>query len=302
MKESRMLKSYDDGGSFDRILGEAGEAANGDESLKLSLLTKTIVKDLVDKQMQELAAASLLIMRQEAVVTMENSVCVATSDYLDFRIPKRTRGTAIKSFPRIAAAMPPLPPLVLNLKKKKITVKRCFNQAHSSETEEEEEEAVIRKPKRQKKRKGNNDDQEQVAELPELFRNRIEEENGTDVVLVMQKHVTASDLKKNLNRLSIPKNQIRADGFINEEEKKILEDKKKLPIEVLLIPPSLKENVKLNLRRWPMGNTFSYNLIDKWWSCVVNDADNRLEVGSIIQLWRFRKNITDLCFALVKVD
>ncbi|KAJ4716764.1 B3 domain-containing protein [Melia azedarach] len=229
------MNVYDDGGSFHRILREA----------------------------EALAVDALLILSEEVVTLTENRV--AKFDNLGFHVPRR-RSAVTEKLPGIPADMPTLSPLVLN-KKKKIILKRCFDQTQNRGKEE---------------------------------KHRIEEENGTDVVLVIQKHITASDLKKKLNRLSIPKDQIRADDFVNEEEKKNLEDKN--PIRVLLIPPSLKENVTLDLKRWTMNNTFSYNLIDKWYSSVVEDADNRLEIGSLVQLWRFRKNITDLCFALVKVE
>lgn len=43
----------DDGGSFERILREAEEAANGDESLKMSSLTRIIVQQLVEKQLAQ---------------------------------------------------------------------------------------------------------------------------------------------------------------------------------------------------------------------------------------------------------
>ncbi|KAJ4716765.1 B3 domain-containing protein [Melia azedarach] len=265
-----MMKLCDDGGgSFHGILSEA----------------------------EALAVEALLLLSEEFVTFAENRV--AKFDNLGFHVARRRRDIVLKNLPRIPATVPQLPPLVLNMKKKIITLKRCFDQIQNSGEEEEEEEA-IRKPKRQKKRKDNSGVQEHVPDMPESFKNRIEEENGTDVALVIQKHITASDLKKHLNRLSIPKDQIRADDFVNEEEKRILEGKN--PIRVLLIPPSLKENVTLDLKRWTMNNTFSYNLIDKWYSSVVEDADNRLEIGSLVQLWRFRKNITDLCFALVKIE
>ncbi|KAH9657502.1 B3 domain-containing protein [Citrus sinensis] len=228
-----------DGGSFDRILKAAEEAADGDESLKMSLVTRIIVQQLVEKQMAQ----------------------KKKFDNLGFDIytQKRKRG-------------------------------------------DKDDEKEIRKPRKQREKGNKNVNQEEsvVADMPESFENRIREENGTDLVLVMQKKITECDLRSNNNRLSIPPTKVRDDNFLNPKEKGILNAKE--GIEVFMIPPSLKHNVPLTLKKWRMGDNYTYNLMNTWHALVVDDKDNGLELGSEVQLWSFRKNNSDLCFALVKLE
>lgn len=62
-----------------------------------------------------------------------------------------------------------------------------------------------------------------------------------------------------------------------------------------MIPPSLKSNVKLKLKKWKI----SYSLVEKWHSLVVSNPDNRLREGTTVNLWSFRRNkSSELCFAL----
>ena len=136
--------------------------------------------------------------------------------------------------------------------------------------------------------------------MPESFKNRIREENGTDLVLVMQKTITECDLRSNNNRLSIPPTKVRDDNFLNQKEKSILNAKE--GIEVFMIPPPLKHSVPLTLKKWKMGDNYTYNLMNTWHALVVDDKDNGLELGTEVQLWGFRKNNSDLCFALVKLE
>lgn len=57
-------------------------------------------------------------------------------------------------------------------------------------------------------------------DLPEEYKNHIEEMNGTDVVLVIQKALTAIDLEKCNNHLSISFRQISNTNFLSQEERK----------------------------------------------------------------------------------
>ena len=135
--------------------------------------------------------------------------------------------------------------------------------------------------------------------MPESLKNRIiQEENGKDVVLVMSKKIGKTDLNKNDNRLLIPWGNLRDYSFLNQEEKSILDSKNgaKKGIEVSVIPPSLESNVKLKLKKWKTG----YCLTEKWHSLVVNNQENGLEIGVTVNLWSFRNNSSELCFALQK--
>ncbi|KAH9657503.1 B3 domain-containing protein [Citrus sinensis] len=253
-----------DGGSFDRILKAAEEAADGDESLKMSLVTRIIVQQLVEKQMAQ----------------------KKKFDNLGFDIYTQKRKR--------------MPSLILKINNKKIALKRCFDQTNDRGDKDDEKE--IRKPRKQREKGNKNVNQEEsvVADMPESFENRIREENGTDLVLVMQKKITECDLRSNNNRLSIPPTKVRDDNFLNPKEKGILNAKE--GIEVFMIPPSLKHNVPLTLKKWRMGDNYTYNLMNTWHALVVDDKDNGLELGSEVQLWSFRKNNSDLCFALVKLE
>ncbi|KAH9697150.1 B3 domain-containing protein [Citrus sinensis] len=274
MEERKMKwRLNDDGGSFERILREAEEAANGDESLKMSSLTRIIVQQLVEKQLAQ----------------------KKKFDNLGFDIPKRRRGSVSENLPSRR-----MPSLILKINNKKITLKRCFDQTHDRGDKDDEKE--IRQPRKQRKKGNKNVNQEErvVADMPESFKNRIQEENGTDLVLVMQKKITECDLRSNNNRLSIPPTKVRDDNFVNQKEKSILNTKE--GIEVLMIPPSLKHIVPLTFKKWKMGDNYTYNLMKTWHDLVVDDKDNGLELGSEVQLWCFRKNNSDLCFALVKLE
>ena len=264
---------HDDSGSFERILREAEEAANGDESLKMSSLTRIIVQQLVEKQLAQ----------------------KKKFDNLGFDIPKRRRGSVSENLPSRRMSS-----LILKINNKKITLKRCFDQTHDRGDKDDEKE--IRQPRKQRKKGNKNVNQEErvVADMPESFKNRIQEENGTDLVLVMQKTITGCDLRSNNNRLSIPPTKVRDDNFVNQKEKSILNTKE--GIEVLMIPPSLKHIVPLTFKKWKMGDNYTYNLMKTWHDLVVDDKDNGLELGSEVQLWSFRKNNSDLCFALVKLE
>ena len=66
-----------------------------------------------------------------------------------------------------------------------------------------------------------------ALDIPEEVRNHIERRlNGTDIMLVIEKKLTATDMNKGENRLSVPRKQVRVD-FLTEEEKQELGNKLK---------------------------------------------------------------------------
>ncbi|KDO50077.1 hypothetical protein CISIN_1g040315mg, partial [Citrus sinensis] len=132
----------------------------------------------------------------------------------------------------------------------------------------------------------------EMLDMPESLKNHIiQEENGKDIVLVMNKKIGKTDLNKNDNRLLIAWGNVRDYNFLNQEEKSILNSKKgaNKGIEVSVIPPSLESNVKLKLKKWNTG----YCLTDKWHSLVVNNQENGLEIGVTVKLYSFRNNSSE---------
>ncbi|KAL5770514.1 hypothetical protein ACOSP7_014668 [Xanthoceras sorbifolium] len=89
-------------------------------------------------------------------------------------------------------------------------------------------------------------------DLPEEFRSMIDKLNGTDIMLVIQKNITETDMDTKLNCLSVPRKQVRAE-FMTEEEKQRLE--KKQGREVLMIQPCLEEAKEITLQKWNMSET-----------------------------------------------
>jgi hypothetical protein len=72
----------------------------------------------------------------------------------------------------------------------------------------------------------NNDNdqlQEERLELPLEFKQKIEQMEGSDVMLVMQKKLTKTDVKANNDQLSIPKNECITEKFLNSEDKSSLD-------------------------------------------------------------------------------
>ncbi|KAK9184718.1 hypothetical protein WN943_025069 [Citrus x changshan-huyou] len=124
MEKERNMKweLNDDGGSFDRILREAEEAANVDESFKMSSLVRMIVQRHIVKQ-----------------------VAPKEFDNLGFYLPKRRRDSVSQSLPRRR-----MPSLTLKINNKKITLNRCFDQTYIRADEDDEQE--IRKPKKWRRR------------------------------------------------------------------------------------------------------------------------------------------------------
>ncbi|TXG66152.1 hypothetical protein EZV62_007427 [Acer yangbiense] len=291
------LKSIDDE-SFNRLVKKAEEAANGDEELKLELMKKSIIKTLVNRLVFE--------EKEEASPS---------------KIPKKPRSSRRGSVDDKS--------LVENEKSLKI----CFCSVQTKERDDhdhdyEEEEEAIKKPPLKKQRKSDNSkkkkkemmtnyeenelgllDPPPALDIPEEVRNHIERRlNGTDIMLVIEKKLTATDMNKGENRLSVPRKQVRAD-FLTEEEKQKLGNKlkKKVGIEVLMIQPCLKEATGLVLKRWNMSETFSYALIGKWTAAVVENETNGLRTGSLVQLWSFRfpkesSSKLGLGFALVNLN
>ena len=124
-------------------------------------------------------------------------------------------------------------------------------------------------------------------ELPEEFKNRIRELNGTDTKFLMHKTLSNTDVEPNNNRLSMPVKKVECE-FLSQAEKAVLderESKKKLVgLEVTVIDPCLRE-FSLLLKKWDMKTTSTYNLVSAWNHIVSN---NKLRRDHQLHIWSFR--------------
>ncbi|KAL5567035.1 hypothetical protein UlMin_030199 [Ulmus minor] len=124
-----------------------------------------------------------------------------------------------------------------------------------------------------------------------------------DAKLVIQKRLYASDLNQLQNRLSIPIKQIRCNNFLNEEEKRTLDEmeengKNCKGIDVIFIEPCF-EKTRMVLKKWRYTNSSSYALNNNW---IHIAKKNNMKEGDIVQVWFFRNCNDKLCFALVNLD
>ncbi|GJZ56580.1 DNA-directed DNA polymerase [Tanacetum coccineum] len=122
---------------------------------------------------------------------------------------------------------------------------------------------------------------------------------GSEIKLVIQKHLYMSDLIKSQNRLNMPINQLETKDFLTDEEKTDLESGKE--IVVPLLGPTLRMYAEpMKLKIWHMPRTNNYVLMNKWYDFVEANKDY-LKHLSTIQLWSFRVD-HQLYFALAVVE
>ncbi|CAL0331244.1 unnamed protein product [Lupinus luteus] len=119
--------------------------------------------------------------------------------------------------------------------------------------------------------------------LPDQFKERIGDLNGTDVKFLMEKELFETDVKPNNNQLSMLESKIECE-FLSEEEKETLyerEGRQLHGMEVNLLDPCLRE-FTLSLKKWDMK---TYNLVTNWNNVV---AINNLQQGHKLHIWSFR--------------
>ena len=125
---------------------------------------------------------------------------------------------------------------------------------------------------------------DQRPDLPERFRQKINELNGRDITLVIQKPLFSTDVSPDHDRLSIPFAQIITwDNFLTPDEKALLSRKETM--EVPIIDPKLDQGTSLILKQWEMKSGSLYALRSQWYGVVV---DNNLKEGQELQVWSFR--------------
>nr|XP_043625882.1 B3 domain-containing protein At3g25182-like [Erigeron canadensis] len=147
--------------------------------------------------------------------------------------------------------------------------------------------------------------------VKEFIKNKMK---GSDLKLLIQKTLYASDLNPGQNRLNMPANQLEtnANDFLTADEMRKLTDKdkksglevdkdKKSGVEVGILGPNLRMYDRmLELKIWDMPCTKNYVLISNWYN-FVKEHYNFLKKGTLIQVWAFRLN-EQLCLALVCPD
>ncbi|XP_059654220.1 B3 domain-containing protein At3g25182-like [Cornus florida] len=188
------------------------------------------------------------------------------------------------------------PRLATNQKSKTIKKKNA-NKKDKKEKKEEK-----KKEKQKKKWHG----PEPPPNMPLGMKNFITNElHGTEIILVIQKALFATDCSLSHNRLSMPINKIRKKEFLRGDEAAFLETRDKYDhctvIQCLLIDPEL-EQFMIGLRMWDMPKRTSkgssmYVLATPWIQIV---DKNKFCEDVVVQVWSFRVGF-DLCFALVKV-
>ncbi|KAH7538214.1 hypothetical protein FEM48_Zijuj03G0175200 [Ziziphus jujuba var. spinosa] len=128
-----------------------------------------------------------------------------------------------------------------------------------------------------------------VPDLPEIFRRRIDEMQGTAITLVMQKQLTDTDLSPDHNRLMMPFTKIKDWDFLTENEKADLRAEGIMAVPLIEPEPIMKLTI-VNMRQWdmakPSGKASSCYVLRTTWKLVVKD--NHLRPHEVAQVWSFR--------------
>ncbi|TXG71967.1 hypothetical protein EZV62_000546 [Acer yangbiense] len=300
MRSLEELKSIDDGGSFDLLVKEKEKAANGDEPLKLELLTDSVLRGIIDMHIRKAMERKRLA--DEAFRKETNINNGLQFRFLNFKIPKKSRSRV------------PVPAIVQDAvskleSKNSSPMKRGFVEVEEEDEEIEKKPSVkkqrkadhsLDKKKKKKKttiKKTNLDDQIGLNPrpvIPQQFQDEIDKLNGTDVMLVGEKTMTSTDMDRHQGRFSIPRGKVRTHAFLKEE------DNPTKGVKCSLIQPCRQVITDLEFKKWTMNVTFSYTLIKKWNSIACNEK-NGLQTGCLVQLWSFWVG-SKLWFALVNLD
>jgi hypothetical protein len=189
----------------------------------------------------------------------------------------------------LTGIIPPKKPLVLGTK----------NSGNINKNQEKQEKS--RKTKKQ--RKNPTEIKQEVPDrpvpcIPTEFKDKIRGLNGSDIMFVIQKDLTITDMNASQNRLLVPRDPKR-DDFLRSEEQLSLEEKEAdgrhfKGKKVQLIEPGLQLSTII-LKKWKLGSRNYYVLSNTWMDVAKR---NRLKPGNTIQLWSFRVN-QELHLALI---
>ncbi|KAK9048420.1 hypothetical protein SSX86_032617 [Deinandra increscens subsp. villosa] len=152
---------------------------------------------------------------------------------------------------------------------------------------------------KKKKISGNDQDGDHiVTENPSCsddimkFGDFIKSIGGSEIELVIRKTLTKSDCDKGLGRLLIPAIQVKNPGFLAVDEKRRLEMKECISVDVF---DPQRRKWTLNLAQWNMKNG-NYALRTKWKNIV---RENGFKENTVIRVFSFRVQ-QKLCFVVVR--
>nr|XP_011469053.1 PREDICTED: B3 domain-containing protein At2g24670-like [Fragaria vesca subsp. vesca] len=129
-------------------------------------------------------------------------------------------------------------------------------------------------------------------DLPEEYKKMV---NGAKAELVIQKQLFTSDVKRNLNRLSLPPKQILCE-FLRRDEIEGLKENDTF-MKVPFIDPEL-EMEEISVSFWKLSSSDEKSLVlNSNWNYIVEK--NKLVKGDLIQVWSFRDSNDRLQLALV---
>ncbi|CAN0890652.1 B3 domain-containing protein At2g31420 [Linum grandiflorum] len=155
-------------------------------------------------------------------------------------------------------------------------------------------------------------------ESPYNMRQRISEATmgkvkGREFKLVIRKELTDTDMNTHHARLLLPNGKIVDRGYVTEEEKRVLyEENDKVAIEAFLVIMGKKNGgdveqigKQVGLKKWNMTSCGVCNVSGPSWRELLVKSEKGmvdLRVGDQIELWSFRVNYGELCFALVNIS
>ncbi|CAJ2633061.1 B3 domain-containing protein At1g05920-like [Trifolium pratense] len=141
--------------------------------------------------------------------------------------------------------------------------------------------------------------QEDQPDLPLAFKEKIEQMEGNDVKLVIQKKLTMTDVTRNNGRLSLPIGKIIEESSLLTEEERLSLDyvpqkkgtRKLKGMSVAMLDTNLKLWDKMCFKKWKMGKSEVYNITGAWYKLV---EENHLEQDQKIQLGLLKETIISI--------
>lgn len=144
---------------------------------------------------------------------------------------------------------------------------------------------------------------------PEWLLKLMTKKNGAELKKIIEKELSATDVRQSHDRLSMPCSNIIDLEFLSPIEQRIIEEdegnKRKTGVDaklvVKLVDSDVLKEFDVNLRRWKMSkesgsHTFVYNLIS-WKQVVEGEGSCGLKKSDKISLWSFHSD-GKLYFAL----
>lgn len=135
------------------------------------------------------------------------------------------------------------------------------------------------------------------AEMPaEMRAHVIERMGGHRVQMIIEKELTATDMRTDQGRLMLPPMQVRVNFVTEEEERKLQhragegEAKTALNyIETWIVGPDLRVR-PIWFKKWRFGSKYSYCLMHEWNSFARTYG---LKAGNTVRVWSFRVDRRD---------